>query len=52
MKKNLSGKTPNCFRNPLNQDLDKTIVLEIIKRHTNRSGIAKKIIRATENIIK
>ena len=41
MRKDSSTKTQNCLRFLLNQDLDETTVLEIIKRHTNHPSFAK-----------
>lgn len=41
MMKDSSTKTQNCLRFLLNQNLDETTVLEIIKRHTNHPSFAK-----------
>ena len=41
MRKDSSTKTQNCLRFLLNQNLDETTVLEIIKRHTNHPSFAK-----------
>lgn len=41
MRKNSSTKTQNCLRFLLNQNLNETTVLEIIKRHKNHSSFAK-----------
>ena len=36
-----SGKAPNCLENPLNPDLDKTTLLDLIKRYGNHLSIVK-----------